>query len=283
MNNSCSNTAKPAKLSIVVALACEARPLIQALKLKKQPQSNALSVFINAEQSIQVIVSGMGKLNAAIATTYAHSLTDYAEHHCLLNLGIAGAGGMDIGRVCGVHTIVDAATQREYFPEFIQHNRIAAFPLHCHDQVQMNYHDQQMIDMEASGFYLAATQFVAREQVRLLKIISDNSAEHLATINANVVETLIADNIDLVGEVIAELKHYSSSIAAVIKPLVELTPFIERWHFSTYQQHQLQELLRRWSIIKSDSNALQAVTQATNSKQVLSVLQSTLQDCSYVW
>ena len=83
MSYSEKNTENKPGVTIQVALPCEARPIIDHYRLKRQ-DSSVFAKYQNADASLALIVSGVGKLNAATALAYSLSSLHYPEHAGLL-------------------------------------------------------------------------------------------------------------------------------------------------------------------------------------------------------
>src|SRR5690348_6346061 len=85
-------------LNIVVALHSEAKPLIEYYYLKKIcSETLPFPVFSNKDRSIHLVVSGIGKIKTAAATTFLHCLTGNKSFSCFLNIGISGSSQYPIG------------------------------------------------------------------------------------------------------------------------------------------------------------------------------------------
>ena len=81
-------------MNFIVALHPEARPIIERYGLEKRLSSIPFSFFENEKH--QLIISGIGRINAAAATGYLLSQIDESPQS-IINLGIAGHGNLNIG------------------------------------------------------------------------------------------------------------------------------------------------------------------------------------------
>ncbi|MBM3265713.1 MAG: hypothetical protein FJY97_20145 [candidate division Zixibacteria bacterium] len=167
-------------LLFVAALHPEARPLIAHFRLEQDIASRALPVY--RRDDIALTVSGVGRLKSAIATT--HLITRIAtQDAAILNIGIAGStqaentGPVAIGDMFLIHRIVEAASEREFFPDMLMPTDLSETtcttvdrPL---DRVDgMNVADG-LVDMEAAGFFQAAAVFLPPHRIGCIKIVSD--------------------------------------------------------------------------------------------------------------
>jgi adenosylhomocysteine nucleosidase len=95
--------AKDIVAAIVMATMLEAKPFVQEMSLKQIPDSPFI-VFRNPE--VQLLVSGIGKANAAMATAYLCTVFNPA---LIFNLGAAGAArfGYGLGEIFHIHEVVE--------------------------------------------------------------------------------------------------------------------------------------------------------------------------------
>lgn len=188
-------------LLIVTALHSEARPLIDHFELKKNPDSKRLDLFEN--EKIKLIVSGIGKIRSATAVSYL--LTKHIGFNSVVvNIGISGSinNKRAIGELCYIHKIVDHATGREFFPEnFLVHGLPEAAVETFDRPVEGNEKESiagDIVDMEASGFYQAASMFVETQRIYCLKIVSDHL--ELSHISKEFVSDIVRQNAPRLGK-----------------------------------------------------------------------------------
>ncbi|MHB1949267.1 MAG: 5'-methylthioadenosine/S-adenosylhomocysteine nucleosidase family protein [Gammaproteobacteria bacterium] len=258
-------------LNMVIALHCEAKALIESLKLKKIIDTSLpFSIYTNSEMSIYLIISGVGKIKAAIATTFLAQYTGNHNHACYFNFGIAGGSTRsNIGEIVLINKLMDVSTQRNWYP-FTSHLKfIKRCGLSSHDLPQTTYPDKGVIDMEASAFYQAATCFVTQEQVQILKIISDNPSEHQNQINENYVKELIIDKLSLISNFIIQLLQLSELESKMTIEPVGFKTFLSQWHFTHSEQIQLKEYLRRWQLQLPNENSFLYCQNEKQSNQVI--------------
>ena len=111
--------AHPLCALIVTALHAEARPLIDAYGMKRDPSTQAFETYLGDETAL--VVTGVGKVRSAMATAAflsSHPVTGLTA----VNVGIAGAApgsGWDIGELFLIHKILDASTGKEQFPDLL--------------------------------------------------------------------------------------------------------------------------------------------------------------------
>jgi adenosylhomocysteine nucleosidase len=95
--------AKDIVTGIVMATMLEAKPFVQKMSLK---QTRKAPFYLFRNQQVLLLVSGIGKANAAMATAYCCLKFKTA---CVFNLGAAGAArfGYDLGEIFHIRKIVE--------------------------------------------------------------------------------------------------------------------------------------------------------------------------------
>lgn len=276
MRNSCNNTSQ---INIVTALACEARPLIDHFHLKKEGGVHPYPVYSN--ENIRLIVSGIGNIRSAAATTYLHTIMQNPPHACFLNMGIAGSQHFTRGELIAANKIVDAESERAYYPSIFLLPPIKQTTLFTHNSPQKTYPDQGVVDMEAVGFFIAAKQLVTQEQIQIIKIISDTSIDEQSNLTRQQAEELIRTHVPTIERVVETLLQFSEKESEQRKTPNYYDDFIDRWHFTTYQRHTLEETLRRWNIVFPSQNPLSRFEETSNAKKIITALNETLSQAEY--
>ena len=145
---------------IVVATKHEAKPLIDILNLEFANKKESFKTYQN--QNIKLIISGIGKINSAIATTFLLQQTDAKCE--IFNIGIAA--GLNKQSLYEVGEVVD----KEIGKKFVLGDGIK---LICSDFACTDMKNSLIADMEASGFLMAAFRFLSKENIKIIKLISD--------------------------------------------------------------------------------------------------------------
>ena len=157
------------------ALQLEAKLLIEHYKLKKEMDFKAFDFFRN--KNISLVISGLGKLNAAAAVSSILTRLNLKQI-TVINFGLAGATkDIAIGELFLINKITDYGTGINYYPDLLLKSSISHNSLLTFDQpVSQNDHelDSTLVDMEASGAWLAASKFIGPESFDCLKIVADN-------------------------------------------------------------------------------------------------------------
>lgn len=120
-------------ITIYCALYAEAQYLIQHYELKKAPVSRHFQVFVNEKKRMRVVISGVGKTNAAVAVAEISTIDPPAKTDLMINYGScagetmhrSGAqrcdGGADVpsGSIIMVNKLTDMESGRTFYPDMI--------------------------------------------------------------------------------------------------------------------------------------------------------------------
>ncbi len=175
---------------IVIAIFSEAEALIEHFKLQKI-QTKPFLIFGNDD--ITLVISGMGKVESAIATTY---ICKDKKINKIVNIGICGTNDKNkkIGSIHRIKSIVDVSTDKKYMIS------TDGEVLYCFDKIiksSKNIKNNILIDMESVGFYKAAINFTKKENISIYKIVSDHlttshiSLENIYKIMKNAIKEIV--------------------------------------------------------------------------------------------
>lgn len=236
-------------IHIVVALPSEARPIVRHLSLQRLSSAEPFDTYYRKD--VHLIVSGIGKIRSAIATTVLASRFPSTEP-VLVNVGLAGAVGLqtEIGALWLAHQVIDAATRREFYPDRLSRADLPECTVVTHDRA---VHENppfpewgHLVEMEASGFMEAASRFTTAHSVAVMKIVSDFL--DTADITRERVEALVESRVNDIADVIHTLRnvpvshpdHFNEAHAALIDDLAR------RLRLTQSQRDQVQRLARSY-------------------------------------
>ncbi len=245
-------------INLVVALMVEARPLVAAFGLREDPRTRGFRVY--AGDAVRLVVTGVGKMNAAAAVAYLYQFGSAQDDEVWINVGIAGHRDLPIGT--GVHAVrvVDAATGRAWYPPQAIPIPGPAAVVVTADRPVDEFDTDHVYEMEAAGFYSSAVRFATGELVQCYKVISDNEREVAENVTRTSAQKLIGDHITALRRMVDDLGALRETLPVEDRKREEMERFLHRWHFTVSQTHQLRDLLRRWhartqeSVWNSDLN-----------------------------
>lgn len=266
---------------IAVALPCEARPLIDFYRFKRDLSSSAFNLYIHHELPLALIISGVGKIKMAAAVAYVHQYLQLDEKTHYINLGIAGSGILALGELVVAQKIIDQASGKHYFPFIAKESSLYLTDVVTADTPTTHYPAAGVVDMEAAAFFVSAGLFVTQEYLSVIKIVSDNNTHRINHINKEKVIQLITAKLFFIDQKLKNFLAETESKLGNINDYFDL--LTQRWHFSTYQKNQLNELLRRWNVLLPDENPLDVCQQQSSSKAVLQAIMLKLDCCNVLW
>lgn len=239
-------------VNIVVALRCEAAPLISHYRLHGENRHRPFRVYSRGQ--LRLILAGVGKLNAAAAAAYLHGLDDGDRTRAWLNVGIAGHARLAVGEGAVAHKVIDRASGACWYPARIA-PRTPSLALTTVDEVVLLHRGETLFDMEAAGFCAAVSRFASCELMQCYKVVSDNRAEPPEYVSEDGVRDLIGGHLDGIGDLLATLSELSAGIAEAERPPEGYDRIVKRWRFTDHQRRRLRRLLQRRRALDADGDA----------------------------
>ena len=275
-------------ITIFTALYCEAEPIIRYFDLKRQNNINGFQLFSN--NSIHLLITGVGGINAAIGVTSlcSSSINTPTFNDIVVNLGICGAENLTLkkGTILLGNKIIDLSTNKSYYPDMIFRHKfiestILTSPVPVIGRVRSNdkgcitpeslsliYNDStennfavtdlvntdlSITDMEASGVFHAAKLFYQPHQMFFFKVVSDY--QDGKKISKKEVSSLISNNISQIAHWILPIHDELLSCAPMSfyeheKALLNKTA--EELKLTVSMQFQLKGLMHYYKIKHGD-------------------------------
>lgn len=202
-----------APVHLIAALPAEAKPVVSRFNLARVQTERAFPVYRN--QRISLVVSGVGKANAAAASAFLYALNGFPDGAIWINLGIAGHKDLPLGKAVLAHRITDTASGRHWRPSIAIYAPCDTVTLETLDKPNFDYSRDCAFDMEASGFYATAIRFSSPDRVQCLKVISDNQDSPGPGIDAATVRCLIGGNLTMLETLIEGLSTLASQVGTM--------------------------------------------------------------------
>jgi len=260
-------------LHFVVALPCEAKPLVDYFGLKRRMDHPAFPVYEKATTTLTV--SGIGKTAAAAAVAYTQILFGNSKNSVWLNVGIAGYHLPAISQIFVAHKIVDRESGNRWYPPLLYQHACMSAEVATVARPETEYAQEILYDMEASGFYPTAQRFSTSELIQCLKIVSDHNLISRKQINSKQVSLLVKAKIETIENTTNQLMHMAQSLALSSPSL--LAKFLQCWHFSNHQKLRLENHLRRWEVVSYNNPPdIEALRVFKTGKEILAWLENQL-------
>lgn len=185
----------------ICSLYVEGKPIIDFFNLKRNSTYVNFQVFEN--DNIMLIISGTGKINSAIAVSYLLGNRNLNKNDVVVNVGISGAKNRKIGEAFLINKIKDNETKRAFYPDILVKHQFEEAMVCTYSHVVANEEIEDLCDMEASGFFIAASKFVGPHQIQSIKIVSDNLNGE--SVDKNIIEQIINKNMCKIHEYIESM------------------------------------------------------------------------------
>ncbi len=262
-------------MNFVFALFMEAKPFIAELGLKKYSIPSPFSLYQNDNH--QLIISGIGKKNAANAVSFLHGRRT-SKNSPWLNIGLAGHGDAPLGKAFQIARFTDEQDGYTGYPPQVFKTPLPKTSLLTCNQPTSDYQKETAYDMEASAFFETANQFSTSELVQSVKIISDNPDKPVSHFDKSQVQSLMTPNIALILKLSQEMNEVSgemeepTDVENIFSEILSLHPLSET------QTYQLKKAIRHARILDISTTKILKLAQSTpNSKSLISSLNKQLE------
>ncbi len=268
------NNFKIKKTSIrwVVALKDEAKIILDHFKLKAVNEKTIYPIFKNEEDTHWLIISGIGRHNAAASTAYLYSYSNASKYTSWINIGIAGSDKGNYGDLYLVDKISTYKGKKSTYPSTMPKATLPKMHLFTSDIPISDYSFHELIDMEGSAFFDIASKLTSKEFICLMKIISDGPKNDITEINNSKISNLIKVNLCKIVEVVSYYEKLSEEEFQIIHKSKLFNEIKSKWHFSTTQSFRLETLLRRIEIFCNKKDIEKTIKNCETSNSVINVL-----------
>ena len=266
----------------VVALKVEAEIILDEYNMNFDPEFTLFQVFRNFEKTRWLILSGIGRHNAAAATTYLCMISDASRSTSWINLGIAGSGKGHYGDLCLVNKISNNDSSNTY-PATMPKVTFHKMNLFTSDVPLTDYTLHELIDMEGSAFYDITNKLSGREFICLMKVISDGPNNDIEDLNKFKIRELINLNIANIKTIVSYYEKLSMDQYQIIQQPKILSEILSQWHFSVSQKHQLENLIKRINTLSKDEEIIKLIKDCKNSRSVITNLEAKILNTKVDW
>ena len=269
----------------VIALASEAKTLIEELKMFPLQGDTLFPVYKNKSEDEWLVITGVGQLNAASGVSYLYSLCPYARTSFWINFGIAGAGknAGNIGEIFIVNELRNDSHGKVYYPFILPHLKIKSVMLKTYNKPQNNYQNSFLFDMEGWIFYNIVQRKITRELITVIKIISDNSTETTFSINKEFVKKLVKEKIQYLMSLRDIGYDFSRLETERKKDHYLFDDITQNVHFTFTESQQLKNFLIRWDVFFPKRSLSSEIKDLNDSKSILDYLESNLNNHELKW
>lgn len=255
-------------IHLIIATFPEANYFIKYLQLKKISSISEFDIYYN--NKFTLTISGMGKVNSAIAVAQTYQEFGKNRNNNWLNIGIAGHNNSKLGDIYIINKISEDNSNRCFFPYSpcltdVQNNSCITY------QSVNNEYNDSLSDMELSGFFEAANKYSYKELIHSIKIVSDNKYESIDFKDKKVVERLFSDKSSIFNKFFNTIESLSNeAINNTIMIDRKINELIGKVKFTSSENEQAKKLLKLiflkkkkidYDIFNSSSNKKQIINQ----------------------
>ncbi|MDA0837889.1 MAG: hypothetical protein O2857_08920 [Planctomycetota bacterium] len=227
---------------IVVALSCEARPIVKHFGLKAVP-GEVMPIYESDYATL--IVCGIGKLNAGTAAGWLEGRNSSLTPNIWMNVGVCGHRNLPQGTGSLVHKVTDHALGKTWYPSILFETPCVTRSVRTVNSTEKEFQSEDLYEMEASGFINAAMRFSTAELVHCFKIVSDNLSTGIQHLQLSEIEKFVAAHLETLSDLIEQLKEIRNSLSHESESSQFIDSLLTRFHFTTYEKHQLVKIMRR--------------------------------------
>lgn len=181
------------QIRFVVAMPSEAKPINRHFGLVRDNSATEFSLYRN--QGVALIISGIGSEASEQATRWMLQLLP--EPALCINIGIAGHSHLPVGEALLASEILHRPSGDRWRTQLPSSPPCASAPLITCAEPETEYAHSALYDMEAAGFYRAASEIVPPQRIHCVKIVSDNPQSPVHIINREIITQLMEQQLPL--------------------------------------------------------------------------------------
>lgn len=160
---------------IFSAFYAEAKNIIDHYGLKKEKSPEMVRFDVFANESIRLVITGIGEINAAAAVSNIGGVYGISPDDEILNVGCGAGFSSDIcmGSIFLGNKLTEQMTGRTFYPDMLMKANFRECEIVTVARVLNEGCDSVVYDMEAAAVYQAAAFFVGPHRMHFIKLVSD--------------------------------------------------------------------------------------------------------------
>ena len=160
---------------IFSAFYAEAKNIIDHYGLKKEKSPEMVRFDVFANESIRLVITGVGEINAAAAVSNIGGACGISPDDEILNVGCGAGFSSDIclGSIFLGNKLTEQMTGRTFYPDMLMKANFRECEIVTVARVLNEGCDSVIYDMEAAAVYQAAAFFVGPHRMHFIKLVSD--------------------------------------------------------------------------------------------------------------
>ncbi len=191
-------------VNFLIATACEADPIKRHFRLQSASSQSPFAIYSRGD--FNLIVTGIGILNAAIAATYLGE-NQQASLASWVNVGVAGHPDARLGELFGVKRVVDSDSAAQWNLAAMSRLDLGytEVPLVSTSTPEFQFKEQALYDQESSGICAAGARFGWLDRLSIIKIVSDNREQGYQQLSKNEIHQRISAQIKSIDAIVSRL------------------------------------------------------------------------------
>lgn len=160
---------------IFSAFYAEAKNIIEHYGLKKEKSPEMVRFDVFANESIRLVITGVGEINAAAAVSNIGGAYGISPGDEILNVGCGAGFSSDIclSSIFLGNKLTEQMTGRTFYPDMLMKANFRECEIITVARVLNEGCDSVVYDMEAAAVYQAAAFFVGPHRMHFIKLVSD--------------------------------------------------------------------------------------------------------------
>ena len=160
---------------IFSAFYAEVKNIIDHYGLKKEKSPEMVRFDVFANESIRLVITGVGEINAAAAVSNIGGAYGISPDDEILNVGCGAGFSSDIcmGSIFLGNKLTEQMTGRTFYPDMLMKANFRECEIVTVARVLNEGCDSVVYDMEAAAVYQAAAFFVGPHRMHFIKLVSD--------------------------------------------------------------------------------------------------------------
>ena len=160
---------------IFSAFYAETKNIIDHYGLKKEKSPETVRFDVFANDSIRLVITGVGEINAAAAVSNIGGAYGIAPDDEILNVGCGAGFGNEtcLGSLFLGNKLTEQMTGRTFYPDMLMKTNLMECEIVTVTRVLNEGRDSVVYDMEAAAVYQAAALFVGPHRMHFIKLVSD--------------------------------------------------------------------------------------------------------------
>ena len=160
---------------IFSAFYAEAKNIIDHYSLKKEKSPETVRFDVFANDSIRLVITGVGEINAAAAVSNIGGAYGISPDDEILNVGCGAGFGNEtcLGSIFLGNKLTEQMTGCTFYPDMLMKTNLMECEIVTVTRVLNEGRDSVVYDMEAAAVYQAAAFFAGPHRMHFIKLVSD--------------------------------------------------------------------------------------------------------------